>query len=80
MNQIINMIIRQFMGQLINRGMRAGFDKAGSMADRRKAARGEHVPTPEEMTPQERRQQRAANQQARQARQQLKATRRATRF
>ncbi|MFC6583999.1 hypothetical protein [Sulfitobacter aestuariivivens] len=40
MNRIINMVIRQVMNQLIRRGMRAGFDKAGQVADRRKAARG----------------------------------------
>ena len=79
-NQIIHIIIRQVMGQLINRGVRAGFDKAGEMADRRKIARDEEVKTPQEMTPQERRQMRAERQQLRQARQQMKALRRVSKF
>jgi len=80
MDRIINMIIRQVVGQLINRGMRAGFSKAGDMADRRKAARGAPVQEPVEMTQQERRQARIARRQAREARQQMKATRRITKF
>ncbi|MBD3663436.1 hypothetical protein H9Q16_05850 [Sulfitobacter sp. TSTF-M16] len=80
MNRIINMVIRQVMNQLIRRGMRAGFDKAGQVADRRKAARGEPVKTPQDMTPQERKQMRAERQQARRAQQGLKTARRMSRF
>lgn len=75
MNQILNMIMRQFMGQLINRGMRAGFDKAGQMADQRKAARGEPVKAPRDMTPEERRQHKLAKMQAKQARQKMRGLR-----
>ena len=75
-NHIINIIIRQVMGQLINRGVRAGFDKAGKMADQRKAARGEPVKDQAELTPQERRQRRRERQQAREMKQKMKAARR----
>ena len=80
LNHIINIIIRQVMGQLINRGVRAGFDKAGKMADQRKAARGEPVPDPSEMTPQQRRQRRRERQQAREMRQKMNAGRKIGRF
>lgn len=36
MNQIINMIIRKVMNQLIRRGISAGMDQAGKMGKRRK--------------------------------------------
>jgi hypothetical protein len=80
MNQIINMIIRQVTRQLINRGVRAGFDQAGKMADRRKASRGEHVIDPENMTPAEREQMIAAKKQSKQASQRMKTMRRISRF
>ncbi|MFK7835144.1 MAG: hypothetical protein AB8B60_02885 [Sulfitobacter sp.] len=82
MNQIINMIIRQVMNQLIRRGVSAGFNKAGEMGQRRKMQNlppdalddhGNPVNPQQELTPQERRQQRAARQQARQARMAMKA-------
>lgn len=85
MNQLINMIIRQVMNQLVRRGVNAGFDKAGQMGQRRKAQQlppdalddyGNPVNVEPELTPQERRQQRQARQQARQQRQQMKAMRR----
>ena len=79
-NHIINMILRRVIGQLINRGVTAGFEKAADLHDRRKAARGEPVKDPADQTPAERRQQRQARQQARRARQQVKAVRRAGKF
>ena len=80
MNHIINIVIRQVIGRLINHGMKAGFDKAGKMADQRKAARGEPMPEQQELTPQERRQRRRERQQARERRQQMAATRKVGRF
>ena len=35
MNQIINMIVRQVMHQLVRRGVNAGFDQASKMGKRR---------------------------------------------
>ena len=35
MNQIINMIIRQVMNQLVRRGVNAGFDQASKMGRRK---------------------------------------------
>ena len=87
MNQIINMIIRQVMNQLIRRGINAGFDRAGQMGQRRKqqnlpadALDDYGNPVQQQLTPEERRQQRHARQQARQQRQQMKALRKMNRF
>ena len=84
MNQIVNMIIRQVMNQLIHRGVRAGFDQVGKAGDRRK--KQQHV-TDElgntvspEMTPEERRANRAARQHAREAKQRMKTMRRVSKF
>jgi hypothetical protein len=83
MNQIINMIIRQVMHQLVRRGVSAGFDKASAMGQRRK---GQQLPPDAlddygnpiapQLTPEERRQERHARQQARQAKQSMKVMRR----
>lgn len=67
MNQIINIIIRQVMGQLINRGVRAGFDKAGKMGQRR----SQNVVDDEEQ-PQLTHEERQMIRQARRARKQAK--------
>ncbi|MGB3246413.1 MAG: hypothetical protein WBB25_17905 [Sulfitobacter sp.] len=81
MNQIINMIIRQVMGQLINRGVRAGFDQAAKVGERRKKPQGDMADVPQpEMTPEERRAHRAARQQAKQAKQSMKTIRRMSKF
>ena len=37
MNQIINMIMRQVMGRLINKGVSIGFDQASKLGKGRKA-------------------------------------------
>ncbi|KHA52607.1 hypothetical protein [Sulfitobacter geojensis] len=88
MNQIINMIIRQVMHQLVRRGVSAGFDKASEIGQRRKG-QGRNAqqlppdalddygnPIAPQLTPEERRQQRHARQQARQAKQAMKVMRR----
>lgn len=83
MNQIINMIIRQVMNQLVRRGINAGFDKAGQMGQRRNSRQmspdalddfGNSIPP--KPTQEERRQARHAQQQARQANQAIKLMRR----
>tara|TARA_R110000765_G_scaffold410111_1_gene508691 strand:- start:581 stop:823 length:243 start_codon:yes stop_codon:yes gene_type:complete len=48
MNQIINMIMRQVMGRLINKGVSIGFDQASKLGKGRKSdgnqgAAGTHV-------------------------------------
>ena len=86
MNQIINMIIRQVMHQLIRKGVSAGFDQAGKMGKRRQQPMGEiddygnPVQQPEQLTPEQRQQRRAMRQQRRQAKQMMKATRRVSKF
>ena len=84
MNQIINMIIRQVMNQLIRRGVSAGFDQAGKMGKRRQQPMGEiddyGNPTQPQLTPEERQQRRAMRQQRRQAKQAMKVTRRMSKF
>lgn len=80
MNQIINMIVRQVMHQLIRRGVSAGFDH---MDQRRRGGDTSDQTDPQaqqDMTPEERRQMRQARQQARRQRQQMKAVRKVTRF
>lgn len=83
MNQIINMIIRQVMNQLIRRGVNAGFDKLGTKGAKRAQADlppdaldDYGNPVAPQMTREERRQQRHARQQARQVKQSMKAMRR----
>tara|TARA_R110002124_G_scaffold69215_3_gene186501 strand:+ start:242 stop:502 length:261 start_codon:yes stop_codon:yes gene_type:complete len=86
MNQIINMIVRQVMHQLVRRGVNAGFDQASKMGKRREEpeydADGNPVVqrqiTPEER--QERRARRQARQNARQAKQSVKAIGRISKF
>ncbi|KIN64836.1 hypothetical protein Z946_3729 [Sulfitobacter noctilucicola] len=85
MNQIINMVIRQVMNQLVRRGVNAGFDRMGRKAQPPQRAGGAQVVDEngnavEQLTPEERRQQRHARQQARQAKQSMKAMRRITRL
>ncbi len=86
MNQIINMIIRQVMNQLIRRGMNAGFDRMGSRKQRGQAnvppdALDDYGnPVQPQMTQEERRQKRAARQNAKRAQQSMKAARRLNRF
>lgn len=40
MNQIVNMIMRRFMGRLINKGINIGFDQASKLGKGRNAAQG----------------------------------------
>lgn len=86
MNQIINMVIRQVMNQLVRRGVSAGFDQASKIGKGRQQPEydvdGNPVQqrqlTPEER--QERRAQRQARQTARQAKQSVKTLGRFSKF
>ena len=86
MNQIINMIIRQVMNQLIRRGVSAGFDQAGKIGARRQQPTGDvddygnPVQQQKPLTPEERQQRRAMRQQRRRAKETMKATRRLSKF
>lgn len=90
MNQIINMIIRQVMNQLVRRGVSAGFDQAGKIGKRRQQQqpRGEIDDYGNPVQPQMTREERQARRQARQqrrlntgnAKQSMKAVRRTTKF
>lgn len=86
MNQIINMIIRQVMNQLIRRGVSAGFDQAGKMGKRGQQPMGEiddyGNPTEvqqQQLTPEQRQARREMRQQRR-AKQAMKATRKISKF
>jgi len=72
MNQIINMILRRVMGQLINRGVNYGFDRASKMG---KGKRDADV-SPEEQA----RREQTGREQGKQARKSLKTMRRLGRF
>ncbi len=77
MNQLINMIIRQVMNQLVRRGVSAGFDQASKMGKRRKQQPMGEIddsgnptqPQQQKLTPEQRQQRRALRQQRRQAKQ-----------
>ena len=73
MNQIINMIIRQVMNQLIRRGVSAGFDQAAKMGNRK----GADVPADPEM---DRKRALQARETTRRAQKSMKAMRRMARF
>ncbi len=90
MNQIINMIIRQVMNQLVRRGVSAGIDQAGKIGKRRQQQPqgeiddyGNPVQQPQ-MTREERQARRQARQQRRldtgNAKQSMKAVRRMSKF
>ncbi|MGJ5620616.1 hypothetical protein [Sulfitobacter sp. MF3-043] len=88
MNQIINMIIRQVMNQLVRRGVNAGFDQAGKIGKRRQQPQGEIDDYGNPAQPQLTREERQARRQARQqrhlntgnAKQSMKAMRRIMKF
>ncbi|MGC1498163.1 MAG: hypothetical protein WA790_20320 [Sulfitobacter sp.] len=90
MNQIINMIIRQVMNQLIRRGVSAGIDQAGKMGKRRQQQPQGEVddfgnPNPvQQLTREERQARRQERQQRRldtgNAKQSMKAVRRMSKF
>jgi hypothetical protein len=89
MNQIINMIIRQVMNQLVRRGVSAGFDQAGKIGQRRQQQPQGEIddygnPVQPQMTKEERQARRQARQQRRldtgNAKQSMKAVRRITRL
>lgn len=86
MNQIINMIVRQVMHQLVRRGVNAGFDQASKIGKRRGQPEYDEDGNPVEqrqLTPEERAERRARRQ-ARQntghAKQSMKAMRRFSKF
>lgn len=68
-NQLVNMILRIFMNKILHRGINAGID--------RMAGKGK---SPQQMTPEERRQAQAAKQGTKRARQALRVTRKIGRF
>ncbi|SFS57158.1 hypothetical protein SAMN04488040_1038 [Sulfitobacter marinus] len=76
MNQIVNMIMRRVMGQLINRGVNLGFDQASKIGKGKKSTGEQSDVSPEE----DARRNRAARAQGKQSRQMLKAMRRLGRF
>jgi len=76
MNQIVNMIMRRVMGQLINRGVNLGFDQASKMGKGKKGTGEQPDVSPEE----DARRNLAARAQGKQSRQMLKAMRRLGRF
>ena len=88
MNQIINMIIRQVMNQLVRRGVSAAFDQASKIGKRKQQPMGEiddyGNPTQPQMTQEERQARREMRQQRRldtgNAKQSMKAVRRMTKF
>jgi hypothetical protein len=87
MNQIINMIIRQVMHQLVRKGVSAGFDQAAKVGQRRKQQPmgeiddyGNPVQPQQQLTPEERQARRAMRQERRRAKQTMQATRRVTKF
>ncbi|APE43747.1 hypothetical protein BOO69_10230 [Sulfitobacter alexandrii] len=65
MNQIINMIVRQVMHQLVRRGVNAGFDQASKMGKRRRQPELDEDGNPvqqRQLTPEERAARRARRQ------------------
>ena len=86
MNQIINMIIRQVMNQLIRKGVSAGINQAGKMGKRRQQPMGEiddygnPVQPQDQLTPEERQQRRAMRQERRRHKQAMHATRKISKF
>ncbi|QFT59734.1 hypothetical protein FIU94_12945 [Sulfitobacter sp. THAF37] len=86
MNQIINMIVRQVMHQLVRRGVSAGFNQASKVGKRRRQPELDQDGNPvqqRQLTPEERAERRARRQ-ARQnnghAKQSMKAMRRFSKF
>ncbi|MFT6088399.1 MAG: hypothetical protein ACI80I_003239 [Akkermansiaceae bacterium] len=76
MNQIMNMIMRRVMGQLINRGVNFGFDQASKIGKGKRGTGEQPDVSPEE----DARRNRAAREQGKQSRQMLKTMRRLGRF
>ncbi len=76
MNQIINMILRRVMGQLINRGVSFGFDQASRIG---KGKRG-GVASPDVTPQEEARRARTAQAQGKQAQKMIRTLRRLGRF
>jgi hypothetical protein len=76
MNQIINMIMRRVMGQLINRGVNFGFAQASKIGKGKRGPDAQPDVSPEE----DARRERAGQQQGKQSRQLLKNMRRLGRF
>jgi hypothetical protein len=76
MNQIVNMIMRRVMGQLISRGVNLGFNQASKIGKGKKGAGSQPAVSPEE----DARRNRAAREQGKQSRQMLKTMRRLGRF
>lgn len=73
MDRIIRMVINQVIRQLVNRGVKAGFDKVGQ----RGKGQGGDAP---KMTPEERREHRQARRAAKAAKQQMQVARKVTRL
>ena len=88
MNQIINMIIRQVTRQLVNRGVKAGFNQAGKIGKRKQQPQGEIDDYGNPVQPQLSQEERQARRQARQdrrlntgnAKQSMKVMRRMSKF
>lgn len=76
MNQIINMIMRRVMGQVINRGVSYGFDQAAKIGKGKRGQGEQPEVSPEENA----RRERAGREQGKQSRQMLKNMRRLGRF
>ncbi|MEH6673106.1 MAG: hypothetical protein V7666_01765 [Sulfitobacter sp.] len=80
MNQIVNMIMRRFMGRLINKGINIGFDQASKLGKGRKDVEGRDSdavpPSPAENA----RRNKAGSQQGKQARKMVRNMRKLTRF
>ncbi|MBQ0804126.1 MULTISPECIES: hypothetical protein [unclassified Sulfitobacter] len=76
MNQIVNMILRRVMGQLINRGVNFGFDQASKIGKGKRGSAVQPDVSPEE----DARREHAARAQGKQSRQMLKTMRRLGRF
>ena len=77
MNAIINMIIRQVMRRLVNKGIDAGFNQASRMGNCKKRQDGEVDPRP---MPESKADKRRARQSAQRAKQSMKVLRRIGRF
>lgn len=83
-NHIVNMIMRIFLQRILNFGIDRGVNAMGRVGRKRRgaartpdhAAQQDGTDPAEELTPQDRRQQRRARQMARQARQMSRLTRR----
>lgn len=76
MNQIINMILRRVMGQLINKGVNFGFDRASKMGK----GKGADAPAADVSPEEQARRTQAGREQGKQARKSIKSMRRLGRF